>query len=510
MIEDKVDIRPGVSVLGILRYLNYKPWYALGEFVDNSVQSFLSNRTAIEQVDGSSVRLKVSIDLDPHPNHPQIRVRDNGAGIAAVAYSRAFRPAAIPDDRSGLSEFGMGMKSAACWFAPRWSVRTSALGESVAKTVAFDIATIVRDDISELTIKQIPERPERHYTEIVLDDVFQMPVGRTVGKLKEHLADIYRVFLRNGELELCFNGETLRYEEPKVLQAPSYKEKNGEPLLWRKQIQFDLGHGMRVDGFAALRATANVAKAGFALFRRNRVIEGSGDEGYRPHQVFGNSNSYRYQRLFGELNLHGFDVSHTKDGFRWDENEEPFLDLLREHLDSDELPLLKQAENYRVRESKQQLLRSAQHAVTNTAAAMESRLESVLPQVAGEPPTETGPVIDEVAKPLAQRKFNLKFRDEEWCIVVEVSDDAAESQWLVVRNGVRSPGGPRELQIQMSIIHPFMVRYAQGDSEDVEAFLRMGAALALAEVTAREAGVKGAGTVRRNLNEILSEVLSEI
>ena len=31
------------------------------------------------------------------------------------------------------------MKSAACWFAPRWTVRTSALGEPVVRTVHFDI-----------------------------------------------------------------------------------------------------------------------------------------------------------------------------------------------------------------------------------------------------------------------------------------------------------------------------------------------------------------------------------
>lgn len=38
-----VSIRPGVSVLSVLRHLNYKPWFALAEFVDNAVQSYADN-----------------------------------------------------------------------------------------------------------------------------------------------------------------------------------------------------------------------------------------------------------------------------------------------------------------------------------------------------------------------------------------------------------------------------------------------------------------------------------
>src|SRR5205814_1079149 len=122
------------------------------------------------------------------------------------------------------------------------------------------------------------------------------------------------------------------------------------------------------------------------LFRRGRVIQGSGDEGYRPSFIFGSSNSYRYQRLFGELHLDGFDVSHTKDGFRWDENEQPFLELLREHLDADDLPLLKQAEGYRVRVARAQMATAARQAVTNTTQALETRLPDVLPTVAAAQP----------------------------------------------------------------------------------------------------------------------------
>src|SRR5262249_49473237 len=147
-------------------------------------------------------------------------------------------------------------------------------------------------------------------------------------------ASIYRVFLRDGTLELTYCGDTLTYDDPPTLCAPYYRTPAAAPVLWRKDIDFDFGQGQRARGFAALREKASVSGAGFALFRRNRLIQGSADEGYRPEAIFGKSNSYRYQRLFGELHLEGFEVSHTKDGFRWEEHEDTFLELLHEHLNA--------------------------------------------------------------------------------------------------------------------------------------------------------------------------------
>lgn len=508
MALTKVDIRPGVSVLAVLRHLNYRPWYALGEFVDNAVQSFLAYRTSLQSRHGDDFKLRVDIDID-NASPPRISIRDNAAGIFESEYGRAFRPAAIPPDRTGLAEFGMGMKSAACWFAPRWTVRTSALGEPVTRTVHFDIENIVNDDIKELAIQEEREEPDRHYTEIVLEDLFHVPVGRTVAKLKEHLTDIYRAFIRDCILDLRFNGEPLLYREPNILKAPYFKDKTGPVTEWRKSIEFDFGKGLSVHGFAALRETANTAKAGFSLFRRGRVIQGSGDEGYRPAYIFGSANSYRYQRLFGELHLDGFEVSHTKDGFRWDENEQPFLELLREHLDSAELPLLKQAEGYRARVARAQLQTSARQAVDNTAEALESRLPGVIPSLADAEPVDTSSEEAPHTSTLASRRFEIRFRDREWTINVELTDDPAESQWLAVTDVAQSRDHPRRLDIRVSMIHPFMQRFAQTDSEDVEALLRVAASIAVAEVIARDSGVRKAGTVRRNVNDILRDALSE-
>lgn len=505
---DKVNISPGISVLAVLRYLNYKPWFALGEFVDNSVQSFITHSAEIATVHGISQRLKVEIEVDTSAS--QITIRDNAAGIAESDYSRAFRPAIIPPDTSGLAEFGMGMKSAACWFAPQWTVRTSALGEPVVRTIHFNIANIVEDNIQELGIKEEYEQPQNHYTEITLEDIFHLPKGSTITKIKQHLTDIYRKYIRDEELELFFNGEQLQYKQPKILFASYYKDPDSEKKIWYKDIEFDFGKGLSISGFAALRETGNTTKAGFALFRRGRVIQGSGDEGYRPELVFGRSNSYRYQRLFGELHLEGFDVSHTKDGFRWDENEAPFLGLLREHLDGGELPLLKQAEGYRTRASVSHLKKISKEAIDNTTKVMEQKLPTVLSSAADAP--SVGTPIEEIphSNVLANDGFEFDFRGTKWQIKIELTNDPAVDGWLTISDRPKSANDPRKISIKVSLAHPFMVRFGQSDSENLEALLRVAAAISLAEVLANDSGVRKAGTIRRNVNTILREALSQI
>lgn len=503
----KVSIRPGVSVLSVLRHLNYRAWFALAEFVDNALQSYLANRTALEKLHGPGFKLLVKIEIDSvQPS--RITITDNAAGIAQSDFPRAFRPAAIPTDRTGLSEFGMGMKSAACWFAPRWQVRTKALGETVERIVRFDVDDIVHDQIEELDIVERTAGAQEHFTEVILEDLHHVPVKKTIGKIKEHLTDIYRVYFRSGVLELKLGGEKLAYEEPPILRAPQVKDAGGSVRAWRKEITFDLGGGMRVSGFAALRDPGNYSRSGLALFRRGRLIQGSGDDGYRPAMIFGQPGSFRSLRLFGELHLEGFEVSHTKDGFRWDENEQPFLELLKEHLDSEDLPLLKQADGYRVIATRAERSAAAQEAVARTVSALQVGIADVLETVAAKPPVETRDQILDAQPKLASKEIEVTFRGEVWVIRVELADDPAESQWLAISDAT-GPGANRIIEIRVSLAHPFMIAFAQTDPDDIEALMRVAAALALAETLARRAGVRLVGTVRRNLNDILREALSE-
>ncbi|MGO9284632.1 MAG: hypothetical protein ACLP75_17040 [Mycobacterium sp.] len=346
-----------------------------------------------------------------------------------------------------------------------------------------------------------------------MSGLHKMPQGRTIGKMKEHLASIYRTFLRDGPLELTWDGEALTYEDPPILSAPFYRTPTAEPMVWRKEIDFDFGEGQRAWGFAALRERASVSGAGFALFRRNRVIQGSGDEGYRPEAIFGKSNSYRYQRLFGELHLEGFQVSHTKDGFRWEEHEETFLELLHEHLNADPMPLLTQAEEHRARPSRGSFTVGARAAVDRTAGVIERDVPRVMEdEIEAGPDPEPPPAVLPPAQPLAgERVIDVELRAQPWRIIIELTTDPAIGEWVSISDRplqTECNVQRRCIAVRLSLAHPFTDRFGGTDVARIEPLLRLAAAIGLAETAAREAGVQMAGTFRRNINELLREALS--
>ena len=517
-----VNIQPDVGVLSVLPHLNYRHWYALAEFVDNSLESYLRCQADIKEVDGNHTRLSVEVTIDSS-DPGVISVRDNAAGIYQHEYQRAFRLAEPPPHRGGLSEFGMGMKSAACWFGRSFFVRSSALGEAVERTVVFDIDRIVQTKSPNLPVEMRPVPAEDHFTEIVISQLHHPPQTRTITKIKDHLASIYRVFIKQGVLEIRFRSagidEILSYTEPDILTAPPAEslvrryDLERTPHEWRKDIDFDLGGGMKVTGFAALRKRASTARAGFALFRRQRLIEGSREDSYRPQEIFGASTTAPYQRLFGELHLEGFEVSHTKDGFQWDENEEPFLELLKEHLNTTPLPLIDQA-----RDALYGTIRNVEptsfdevvnEAVKDTGEIIRTAgTRTIGRQIQAGPELEPPPTILPTASESWKEEFELELSWTKWRVTVEITLDSAVSDWIRVFDTVDDADQVRQLGVSLSLSHPFMERFVGPDHDRIKPFVRLAAAIGLAEFTAREAGGVLAGEMRRNINQLLRDALS--
>lgn len=517
METDKIEIRPEVTMLGVLRHLNYKPWFAIAEFVDNSLQSYLSHKEAIHAVEGPDFKLKVSIELSAAAGG-EIVVTDNAAGISTGDFPRAFRAAQVPADRSGLSEFGMGMKSAACWFCENWSVRTKALGEPVERSIAFDVQNIVDNRIESLSTESRPVEADAHYTVVKLRSLHHPPATRTVAKIREHLASIYRVFISSGTLELKFNGDVLEYEAPKVLFSVPYvgpgipSPTETTPVEWTKAIDFDFGGGQRVKGFAALREVGSTTAAGFSLFRRGRLIEGSCDETYRPPFIFKKANSFTYQRLFGELHIEGFAVSHTKDGFRWEEYEDIFLEHLKEAIESSPLDLISQAEHYRALPTRKSIAERAQVATNAVAKHFQNEVAPLI-EAAKSAPSQPAAIPEHLPADKLQsseKQVTINDGDWQWVVTIRTSVDPAREQWLSISNHehVESGDNVRSVEIELSLAHPFSSEYLGANNENVELLLKMATAVCVSLLLSQDMTGESPDSVLHHLNYLLRGALT--
>jgi len=506
-------------MLSVLRHLNYKAWFAIAEFIDNALQSYLANRGALEAIHGSDFRLEVDVRIET--NGPGlIVITDNAAGISAVEFPRAFRAAQVPTDRTGLSEFGMGMKSAACWFAERWSVRTKAIGESLERTIHFDVRHIVDNKIESLSTEPRDiENSSAHYTVVTLRGLHHVPQGRTLGKIKEHLSSIYRMFLRDGRMILRLNSEPLSYTTVPVLNAVKYtapgvplQGQNATPLPWRKDIALDFGKGQRVTGFAALREVGSTPLAGFALFRRDRLIEGSHDETYRPSFIFKQTNSYPYQRLFGELHVEGFEVSHTKDGFRWEEYEDVFLEFLKAELEAEPLNLLAQADNYRALPSKKSIEARAAAATASVANYIEKDVAPLLAEAQANP-TADPPLPGTLAPSQLQASERTVAVDDgnwDWLITIRTSVDPATEDWVSLAKRDPVPGDvdeTRRLVVDLALAHPFSNEFLGANNENVEVFLRVATAICISLVLTQDVTGEAPEAVLYHFNYLMRGAL---
>lgn len=98
------------------------------------------------------------------------------------------------------------------------------------------------------------------------------------------------------------------------------------------EFEFD-GETHRVSGFVGILANGGFGKAGFALFRRGRVVVGGEDQNYKPEYIFHQAQSPISHKLFGELDLDDFPVNQAKDGFVWDDGLEiVFLEALKSNI----------------------------------------------------------------------------------------------------------------------------------------------------------------------------------
>lgn len=504
MVENvSIKFKPGAY--NLFRSLKYKVWLAMAEFVDNSVQSYLSNKDELFKIHNSNYQFKIDITY----NNDIIIINDNAAGINTLNIQRAFEPANIPDNNTGLNEFGMGMKTASIWLAEHWSVRTAAIGEIEERFIEFDLSEVTTKNKEELPVKTIRKNPEVHFTEIILRRLTENGKNKQLEKLKKHVSSIHRNLLRTGELEIIFNGEKLSFIDPKILVAPYYKEENGEQIFWKEDIYFSFGK-YKVKGFIAILETMSTSvENGFALFRRGRVIEGSHDEKYRPKSLSGQIGSHRFKRIFGELELDGFDVSFDKGSFSNPEELEYFLEQFRNDLMKKPKNILFQADNYRLPKDKETTKKVINKTIETYKVEQKEKKEnlfnefdSIIKQIEEPITSYLAPIVVNDSSHLGSIEESKTVFGKNYILKLDFIEDKNCSQFYLLEI-LNSDLYEVSFNCKINTGHPFFTKF---DIQDYSPILQIVKSLAFAELTASEKGTKNASTIRIDFNTFIRDL----
>ncbi len=501
----KVSIALQPSVYSTFRALNNTVSFTLGEYVDNAVQSYLNNKSELLAVE-PNYKLEVRIVVDWEKR--TITIFDNAAGINIENYENAFEPAHIPLDKTGLNEFGMGMKTASVWLADNWCVYTKALGEIVERFTYFDLPKVIEKNKEELIVTETPKPVNEHYTKIVLSNLSnQAPTPNQMDKIKRYLSSYYRKFIRNNEIRIFVNDEQLHYPDYEILEAPYYKDSESPDVFWKKEIDFDFG-AYSAKGFIAILKTMQQSANGIALLRRGRIIE----EKYFPTVLCGQIGSPRYKRIFGEIELEGFDVSFNKNKFRDEENLYAFMEALKDELTAPEFDLYGQAENYRQR-AKEETTKIAKGITATLKKESKPRELAKRVQEAEIKAQDTQLTADsetsiQNAETLGSHSDSFQLNDTDYTLKVDlVNDTTIDKLYSVVLedcNTLFDTANSKIIVCKINLAHPFFTRFDQFKKADnYQPIIAIFKSLALAEIMAPNRGTSNASNIRLLFNNYL-------
>lgn len=501
---NSVSIALQPSVYSTFRALNNTVSFALGEYVDNAVQSYLDNKDALVALD-PNYRLEIRINVDWEKRN--ITITDNAAGINTKNYKKAFEPAHIPLDSTGLNEFGMGMKTASVWLADKWCVYTKALGETVERFTNFDLLKVIEDNKEELIVEEKPKSAEEHYTKIILTDLSkQAPSVNQMDKVKRHLSSFYRKFIRNEDVKIFVNEELLHYPEYEILNAPYYKQPESHNIFWKKEIDFQIGK-YKATGFIAILKTMQQSANGIALLRRGRIIE----EKYFPQIICGQAGSPRFKRIFGEIELEGFDVSFNKNKFRDEEDLSIFMEALKEELTQTNFDLYGQAENYRQR-TKEEVTKIAKEITKklkkeNKTREFTKKIQEVeLKAKDTELITREENIIQE-AEVLSSHSDSFTLGNTDYSLKIELVNTNSNNLYSINVEDSKSlfdDINSKTISCRINLAHPFFARFDMfKKNNNYQPIITIFRTLTLAEIIAVNRKIGNASIIRILFNEHL-------
>lgn len=500
-----IDVEVKQGFYETLKHYTYKSPQVFGEFIDNSIQSYEDNKNILTMESGYKLKVEINVEWamgsDNVVRAKKITVRDNAAGMTSAQFAQAFKSADRTITRNGMNEFGLGMKAAACWLGAKWSVISKSIAEDITHRLDFDVEKVSKEEIREIQSLDTIEPDRKHGTEIIITDFWSHNQIRQDEQdyITKSIASIYRYFLRKGELEIWFGEQLLTFEDYEVLVAPPHNNPEGENIEWKCAVSQSYKQ-YSVSGFVALLKDTNDDKRGVVIMRNHRVVMGFDPKERTIGKKFiGQVGSNKYRRVFGELEITGFDVAFGKNKVNDEAMLEALLDMAAGKLIKGGINLLAQGDKYRKRKNAGP---KPSPSPTPTPTPSPAPTPTPSPSPAPEPPVVSGggasvptptPATPQPASPFP-KEGKFKFGGIDYKIKMEEGTESTELFWNDL-----SQKSENILLCKVNMHHPFFEAYGK----PTKALMALIKALSIAKFKAT-IDSSSASAMMNDFNQIIS------
>lgn len=305
-----VNIEVGTGIIKVFERIDIENHQIFSEFIDNSFQSFRDNIEVL--VDELHVR-KCEVRIDW--TNDEIIITDNAFGMDEESFERALRLNAPAKSyaKDSLSRYGIGLKYAASNLGSVYTIESTQYGSPLKFTGTVDVDEWIAKNPKTMPVEVIDDFDvNKHFTVITIKRLKHKFNEAEMKRIINRLGTIYYYFIdTKKQLEIYVNDVKVEYTEPVL-----FRDKNGSEVMetFNKTFYFE-GKPYEFSGWIGVLNKGSIYDAGLSLIQNHRVIELN----FRPKEIFGPGNDYRYQRLVGNVEFLGdnWEVRVNKDGLAW-------------------------------------------------------------------------------------------------------------------------------------------------------------------------------------------------
>ncbi|MGL5520155.1 MAG: ATP-binding protein [Metamycoplasmataceae bacterium] len=358
----QIDITPSIGIYADFKAHNYTIKSATAELIDNSTSSLIKNFKRLSLNQDYVPMINIILQDSESIKDRKFIVSDNAFGVEDFDRILKLKPPANPE---GRNEYGRGLKTSGFWFGKKISVFTKQFDTKKAFELNFDLEKVDEHNtiINLIELNEDEWKTHSNFdfgTTIEFSKLYRSPRKSDWETWKNELAFNYSNDVKEKKLEIrlirIFNNKIydMSLENKDGVEIKNLNE--AKPLKYKhqkyyidpklgelsKKIDFEFeselvpDKKLKVKGEIGIMEKGSRSLAGLVLYRNGRVIIGGLNCNYRPKKIFGDSGSFQFQRLYGELELINFPIDQTKSRFSWDGGiEEKFIDYMYDEFLSD-------------------------------------------------------------------------------------------------------------------------------------------------------------------------------